>query len=58
MNKFKITLCFNDIDENLYTKGMAKMTFDVEADDYSTAFHLGQRLQRSFNADELILEEV
>lgn len=55
MIKFTIKLVFTDIDENLYTKGQAVMTFPVEADNIETAHHLGQRLQRQFSADNLIV---
>jgi hypothetical protein len=57
MKEYKVEILFNDVDENLYTKGRAKIAFDVEADDYSTAYHLGQRLQRTLGADELVVIE-
>lgn len=56
MIKFTIKLVFVDVDDNFYTKGRAMMTFPVEADDVETAHHLGQRLQRQFMADDLIVK--
>jgi hypothetical protein len=55
MTPYTIKLVFNDVDDNFYTKGRATMTFSVEADDVETAHHLGQRLQRQFMADDLIV---
>lgn len=57
MKDYKITLYFNDVDDNLYTKGRVRMNFDVEADDTETAYHLGKRLQRTLGADDLVLKE-
>jgi hypothetical protein len=57
MIKFTVKLVFTDVDNNLYTKGQAVMTFPVEADNVETAHHLGQRLQRQFMADSLIVKE-
>jgi hypothetical protein len=57
MKDYKIEILFNDVDENLYTKGRARIKFDVEADDYSTAYHLSQRLQTTLGADELVVIE-
>ena len=56
MTKFTIKLVFTDVDDNFFTKGQATMTFPVEADDVQTAYALGQRLQRNFMADNLIVK--
>ena len=57
MQDYKIELHFTDVDNNFHTKGKVIMKFDVSADDYSTAYHLGQRLQNQFQADDLVLIE-
>lgn len=54
--KYVIEIVFTDIDNNFYTKGQATMRFDVEADDIDTAYHLAQRLQRNFGADQYNVE--
>jgi hypothetical protein len=58
MRHYQIKLIFTDIDENLNTRGIVSMMFDVEACDTWTASHLGERLRRSFLADymEVILK--
>ena len=57
MKEYKIEIHFTDVDDNFYTKGRVKMKFDVEADDYGTAYHLGQRLCRSFGGDAIVVNE-
>lgn len=51
MNKYKITIQFNDPDDNFFTSGKAKMYFDLDADDLNTANHVGERIQNKFGAD-------
>lgn len=58
MRKYRIKLTFTDIDENLNTKGIVSMSFDVEACDTWTASHLGERLRRNFLADHMTLSIV
>ena len=57
MKEYKIEIHFTDVDDNFYTKGQVKMNFDLMADDYETAHHLGERIRRTFGADSLIVHK-
>jgi hypothetical protein len=56
MKKYQLTLVFDDVDDNFYTKGQATISFEIEATDVETAHHLGQRLHSKFGADHLIVK--
>ena len=55
MVEYKIEIHFTDVDDNFYTKGQVKMKFDVTADDFDTAYHLGERIRRQFGADSMLV---
>ena len=52
MKKFKITLYYSNLDDNLCTKDKACVTFDnVQADDLYHAYLLAERLEKKLGAD-------
>jgi hypothetical protein len=52
MKKFKITLYYSNLDDNLCTKDKASITFDnVEADDLYHAYLLAEKLEKKLGAD-------
>ena len=58
MRKYKVTLLFTNLDNSLFTDFQAKMSYDVETDDYSHAMLLAQRLCKVMDADQFDLDEI
>ena len=52
MDTYKVTLVFNDVDNNYYTKGKAEMTVEVSASDKQTVYFLAERLKKVMDADD------
>ena len=57
MKTYKVKLKFTNLDNSLYTDSQASMTFDVEADDYTHAYLLAERLKNTFDADEFYIQD-
>ena len=57
MKKYKVVLKFENLDNSLYTDFQAKVSFDIESDDYSHAYLVAQRLQKVLDADAFSLDE-
>ena len=57
MRKYKVTLLFNNLDNFLGTDFQAKLTYDIESDDYSHAYMLAQRLAKVMDADQFDIED-
>ena len=57
MKTYKVKLKFTNLDNSLYTDSQASMTFDVEADDYTHAYLLAERLKNTFEADEFYIQD-
>ena len=57
MKTYKIKLMFTNLDNSLYTDSQASMKFDVEADDYTHAYLLADRLKKTFEADDCYIED-
>ena len=58
MRKYKVTLLFTNLDNSLFTDFQAKMSYEIESDDYSHAYLLGQRLTEVMDADQFTLDEL
>ena len=57
MKSYKVTLLFTNLDNTLFTDWQAKMSFDIESDDYSHAVLLAKRLAKVMDADQFDLDE-
>jgi len=57
MRKYKVTLLFTNLDNSLYTDFQAKLSYDIESDDYSHAYMLSQRLAKVMEADHFDIDE-
>lgn len=55
--KAKLRLSYDDVDENMHTVGEASITMDIEADDYTTMYELGMKMQKLLQADYFDLSE-
>lgn len=58
MRKYKVTLLFTNLDNSLYTDFQAKLSYDIESDDYSHAVMLAQRLAKVMDADQYDIDEM
>ena len=58
MRKYKVTLLFTNLDNSLFTNWQAKMSYDIESDDYSHALLLAQRLVKVMEADHYDIDEI
>jgi hypothetical protein len=56
MKKYKVTLLFTNLDNSLYTDFQAKLSYDIESDDYSHAYLLAQRLCKVMDADHFDID--
>ena len=57
MKTYKIVLKFTNLDNSLYTAAQAAMTMEIQADDYTHAYLMAERLKKTFDADDYTLED-
>jgi len=57
MKKYTVTLVFTNLDNFMGTDSQAKLSYDIESDDYSHAYLLAQRLARVMDADQFDINE-
>ena len=58
MRKYKVTLLFTNLDNFLGTPYQAKLSYDIESDDYSHAVLLAERLANVMDADGYDIDEI
>ena len=57
MRKYKVTLLFTNLDNFMGTNFQAKLSYDIESDDYSHAVLLATRLAKVMDADHFDIDE-
>lgn len=57
MKPYRITFKFPNLDNSLYTKHQASFSLDIEADDYTHAYLLAERLKKVYGADDYEIDE-
>jgi len=58
MKRFEIRLCFDNIDNSLYTDEKAAVLVQVEATDWATAHILAKHLQGIYTADSYLINDL